>query len=134
MSVTINLPFSFDANGAVATTTSERKQLLNRVRAVVSTAPGDRVMRPNYGVDTASFLFMPIAGIAEAEIRSAIVAGVARWEPSAVVHSVDFAINDTLSLVDASVQVARADIPGREQANTRIVTIEQGGTVSESPS
>lgn len=133
MSVTITLPFAFDANGSVATTTSERKQLLDRVQAVVATLPGDRVMRPTYGVDTTKFLFMPSPDLAAAEIKQAITAGVALWEPSAVVRQVDFHIVEALGLVDASVQVARSDIPGRELANTRVVTVAQGGTVSESP-
>ncbi len=133
MSVTVVLPFSFDAGGAIATTTDERRQLLDRVQAVVATLPGDRVMRPAYGVKTTDFLFTMTSDLAEAEIRQAIIAGVARWEPSAVVQRVDIAVNDSLGLVDAQVQVARADIPGREQANTRVVSISEGGTVSESP-
>lgn len=133
MSVTITIPFSIDITGAVATTTSEGRQLLDRVQAVVATLPGDRVMRPTYGVNTTKFLFQPSRELAEAEIRDEIAAGVARWEPSAVVRQVTFTINEALALVDASVQIARSDIPGREQANTRTVTVERGGTVSESP-
>jgi phage baseplate assembly protein W len=133
MGVTVTLPFALGADGAIATTTNERRQLLDRVQAVVATMPGDRVMRPTYGVDTAAYLFAASADLAEAEIRQSITAGVARWEPSAVVQRIDFTVNDSLGLVDAQVQVSRADIPGREKANTRIVSIAEGGTVSESP-
>lgn len=133
MGVTVSIPFAFGADGAIATTTNERRQLLDRVQAVVATMPGDRIMRPTYGLDTASYLFAASTALAEAEIRQSIEAGVRRWEPSAVVQRIDFDVNESLGLVNTTVQVARADIPGREKANTRLVTIAEGGTISESP-
>lgn len=133
MGVTVTLPFALGADGTIATTTDQRRQLLDRVQAVVATMPGDRVMRPAYGVNTAAYVFAPSPELAEAEIRQTIVAGVQRWEPSAAVTRVDFEVNESLGIVSAAVQVSRADVPGRETANTRVVSIAEGGTVSESP-
>ncbi|MFE6745944.1 GPW/gp25 family protein [Kitasatospora purpeofusca] len=132
MSVAVTIPFAFDAAGGVATTTDERRQLVDAVQATVATLPGERVMRLAFGVATSRFLFLPSPELAAAEIRQEIIAGVQRWVPEAVVESVDFDVVPSLSLVDARVQIARSDIPGREQANSRIVGISQGGTVSES--
>jgi len=54
---TISLPFRFDGYGNVATTTSMNKILADRVRSVVSTNLGDRLMRPTYGTVTPVHVF-----------------------------------------------------------------------------
>jgi len=52
MTRAISYPFSIDTHGHIASTTDPRKIWQDRVRAVINTQLGDRVMRPGFGVDT----------------------------------------------------------------------------------
>ena len=47
--IAISLPFRIDGYGRVASTTSTAKIWADRARTVVSTAPGERLMRPDFG-------------------------------------------------------------------------------------
>lgn len=49
MEKAISLPFSINAFGAVSFSTDQRKIWADRVRSVVGTTIGERVMRPNFG-------------------------------------------------------------------------------------
>jgi phage baseplate assembly protein W len=52
MTRVIAYPFGIDTHGHIASTSDPRKIWQDRVRAVVNTQIGDRVMRPGFGVDT----------------------------------------------------------------------------------
>jgi phage baseplate assembly protein W len=131
--VTARIPFAVTANGWVSTTTDEFLMVLDRVHTLVSTQPGERVMRPSYGVPTSQQLFLP-ADAAKAELEQAISDGVAFWEPTARIVAVDTDVNQQLGLVNVRVQVARADVaPGSGNTAARNVRIGVGGTVSLTP-
>ncbi|MFI9271864.1 GPW/gp25 family protein [Kitasatospora sp. NPDC052896] len=129
MSVVVTIPFAIDPTGAVASTDDLQRQLLDRIQALVGTQPGERVMRATYGVDTASVLFNPDQ-MASVRLQLAVKDAVAAYEPSARITSVSASTNDSLGLVSLQVQVARNDVPGLESANSRVVNVAVGGTVS----
>lgn len=56
----ISLPFRIDGYGRVATTSSDLKIWADRVRAVVTTFTGERLMRPAYGTELPADLFTAI--------------------------------------------------------------------------
>lgn len=56
----ISLPFRIDGYGRVATTNSDLKVWADRVRAVVTTFVGERVMRPAWGTEVPADLFAAI--------------------------------------------------------------------------
>jgi phage baseplate assembly protein W len=129
MSVTMTIPFSIDPTGAVAQTDDLQRQLLDRIQGLIGTQPGERVNRATYGVDSARLLFASDQ-LASAQVQLAVRDAVAQWEPSARVTSISASVNDELGLVNLRVEVARVDAPGAESANSRIVSIDVGGTVS----
>jgi len=71
-------PLSVDGRGRTAAATTER-HVRDMVEAVLLTAPGERVIRPDFGCGLADFLFAPvddaIVGTAEVQVRS----GLQRW-------------------------------------------------------
>lgn len=72
----ITYPFSIDARGKVAATQSPQKVWRDRVRAVVSTQVGDRVMRPDFGLDSLSSVLnvgTPAEKTLEEQIRDAFI-------------------------------------------------------------
>ena len=49
--ITMALPFSIDAYGKIASTDQQSKIWADRVRSVIGTALGERVMRPEFGTE-----------------------------------------------------------------------------------
>ncbi|AZM47799.1 hypothetical protein DMB38_20195 [Streptomyces sp. WAC 06738] len=128
-SVAIRTPFEIDHTGAVASTTDQREQLLDRVHALVGTLPGERVMRATYGVPTSAALFAVNAEAAHAQLERAVLDAVAQFEKSAVVNAVVADVDNELGTVNVNVQVSRNDTPGAEQDTVRTVGVLVGGTV-----
>lgn len=129
VSVAMSTPFAIDHTGAVASTTDQRKQLVDRVHGLVGTLPGERVMRATYGVPTSAALFAINPEAAHAQLERGVIDAVAAFEPSAVVSAVVADVNDEAGSVRVNVQVSRSDVPNAEQDTTRTVGVLVGGTV-----
>jgi len=76
----ISLPFRLDSFGNVATSTDLQKIWADKVRTVVSTALGERVMRNDFGCSLPNNLFdiaLDAPGFADGQIQAAFLA----WLP-----------------------------------------------------
>lgn len=86
---TISLPFRFDGYGHVATTTDIRRVWADRVRSVVATSIGERLMRPSYGTPTPVHLFRNTDGI-ESVLDVDVAASFAQWLPGVQYLGLEF--------------------------------------------
>lgn len=81
-------PLRTDASGAVALSHGDR-DIAEAIRLILSTAPGERPMRPEFGCGIHQYVFDPAdqttAGRVAFEVRSSLK----RWEPRIEVRSVD---------------------------------------------
>lgn len=68
---------------------SERASVRQAILLLISTRPGERVMRPDYGCDLHRLVFSPndntTAGLAIHYVRQALI----RWEPRIEIQSLD---------------------------------------------
>jgi phage baseplate assembly protein W len=73
-------PIQPDPSGEVATAAQE-EDIRQSIRIILGTAPGERVMRPDFGAGLRALLFEPIStttlALAEYRVREALN----RWEP-----------------------------------------------------
>jgi phage baseplate assembly protein W len=73
-------PVRVDPQGGIALT-SERDEIVEAIRVIIMTAPGQRVMRPNFGCRIHELLFAPndveTATLAELYVEQALK----MWEP-----------------------------------------------------
>jgi phage baseplate assembly protein W len=73
-------PGSFTPTGTVALATGTR-ELDGAIRMIVGTAPGQRLMRPEFGCAIYDYIFDPLTprtlGLVELAVREALL----RWEP-----------------------------------------------------
>jgi phage baseplate assembly protein W len=80
-------PIDLDITGAVAMA-SGASDLEQAMYLILSTSPGERPMRPEFGCRLAEFVFAPgnatTAALLAAEVRWALL----RWEPRVVVEDV----------------------------------------------
>lgn len=129
ISVAPAIPFSIDHSGGLTLVSDSFMQLSDRVRALVSTQPGERVMRRTFGVATAATLFAVSAETAQAQIQQATLEAVARWEPEARVRTVAGTPNFEQGVVNVQVSLSRPDMPQAEAREVlRTVGVHVGGT------
>jgi len=96
----VSLPFRLDSYGKVTTTDDLSKIWADRVKTVVATARGERVMLPRFGSNLPNDLLdiLPnIPGYADVEMRTAF----SDWLPDVTFESTEIAEDDagTLNLV-----------------------------------
>jgi len=85
----LSFPLTVDRRGGIALATGEQ-DVDQAIEIILSTAPGERPMRPEFGCGVHDFVFDTIdaatVGRLETEMRSALD----RWEPRITVEEVDF--------------------------------------------
>jgi len=73
-------PAILDARGAVALT-NEENELIQSIYIILSTAPGERVMRPEFGCRIHEYIFDPANSSTAAAVEQAVKSALDRWEP-----------------------------------------------------
>lgn len=91
----MKIPFAIDRSGGVAFTTTSRVVDQMNVTTVVGTEPGERCMRPTYGVPTRHLVFENADdGILTNELKQDIQRQVEIWEPRVVLNEVSLEFPD----------------------------------------
>lgn len=132
--IEMDQPFAIDAQGRVAFTSDPARVLRNRVRMIVGTQVGERVMRPQYGTPTVSMLFDTDDDMTASIIMSDITRALAEYEPGVVVQSVflDSGDNQLDGTVNVNVIYSAANSPLENltiPVNTAL--LHRGGTIEE---
>lgn len=81
-------PLEVDHTGSIRLTDGV-PDLDAAIRIVLSTAPGERVMRPQFGCRIWDLLFEPVTGNLLGLINEAVRDALAQWEPRIMVDQVD---------------------------------------------
>ena len=84
----VAFPMRVDPAGGIALTTGVA-ELDESLRMVLSTAPGERVMRPEFGCRIHEMVFDPINPTTQGAMAQAVREALARWEPRVDVERVD---------------------------------------------
>lgn len=85
---TIAFPFKIDGNGNVNYTTSQDTIWADRIRAVIGTLYGERVMVQNFGTRVPSYVFSNQSTVSE-RIKQEIDQAVFQWLPKITVTQVE---------------------------------------------
>ena len=72
-------PLTLGAGGGVALSHSDH-DITQAVRLILSTRPGERRMRPEFGCRIHDYVFAPNNSITHTRIRDAVVEALDRWE------------------------------------------------------
>lgn len=84
----IMFPMRVDQSGAIAFTTGA-SDIDASLRMVLITAPGERLMRPQFGCKIWDLLFEPVNANTIGLMASAVRDAVAQWEPRVTLEDVD---------------------------------------------
>lgn len=80
-------PAAISRNGAVRLV-SGVEELDAAIRMILSTVPGERVMRPDFGCSMWEMLFAPLTGGTLGMIEQSVREALERWEPRIELQSV----------------------------------------------
>jgi phage baseplate assembly protein W len=81
-------PIRTDTNGGIALVGRER-EIAEAIRLIVSTTPGERPMRPEFGCRIHDFVFAPADAMTAAAISAEVTRAVTMWEHRVDVEQVD---------------------------------------------
>lgn len=104
----ISFPFTLDPFGVVESTESQTKIYQDRVLTLLSTAVGERPMRPTYGTDVARAMFENQTDAKKA-IDQAIRKAISTWIPEVDVDSVNVTTFDNSGKVGVEVNIILPD-------------------------
>jgi Bacteriophage baseplate protein W len=88
-------PLHTDATGSIALVGGER-EVVESIRLILATAPGERPMRPEFGCAVHDLVFAPADAATAGQIAYEVRASLERWEPR-------------ITLTDVVVSFAEAD-------------------------
>ncbi|MEU6021948.1 GPW/gp25 family protein [Micromonospora sp. NPDC048871] len=73
-------PLRLDAGGGIALVNRER-EIIEAIRLILGTAPGERPMRPEFGCGVHDYVFAPADENTAGQIAFEVRAALDRWEP-----------------------------------------------------
>lgn len=82
-------PFGVDGSGEIATTTYLVEQAEAHLLSLLLTKPGERIMRPTYGVDVLQYLWSDADPVVVNEIAQSLKTQVAIFAPEMTIVSVN---------------------------------------------
>lgn len=83
----ISFPFRVDQSGSIATS-SGVEDIDSSIRMILTTAPGERLMRPHFGCKIWELLFEPINANTLGLMSEAVREAIGRWEPRVTLEDV----------------------------------------------
>jgi phage baseplate assembly protein W len=117
---TLDYPYHFDGSGRTATT-GEADHIRDLIEQVLLTAPGERVMRPGFGVGLLTAVFEPNSTTLAATTQFLVQTGLQQHLANLItvnaveVENVDATLAVTVRytvISDGSLQQARFVVPG----------------------
>ncbi len=91
----VAFPVHVDGVGGLAMAPTGGDDVEQAIVIILSTAPGERAMRPEFGCGIHSFVFERIDGATTARMERAIRVALDRWEPRIEVESIGFEVEDS---------------------------------------
>jgi phage baseplate assembly protein W len=122
----IRIPFRIGADGDIDTVSNETDQITQRIRMVVLTRLGERIMEPTFGSPLPDFLFEDTDPVTMAEMAVRIESAVGQWVPEAHVVEVR-PVFDRVTEGIAQFDVLFT-VPPRQDVFSTLVTV--GGDVT----
>jgi phage baseplate assembly protein W len=87
-------PLRVDHGGGLGLASGE-EDVEQAIRLILSTSPGERAMRPEFGCDVHDLVFETIDAAMVGRIDAAVRAALHRWEPRIEVTEIEFDLSGT---------------------------------------
>jgi phage baseplate assembly protein W len=129
MSIEIAVPFMLNFGGSVGITTDPDTQVMQHVRSLVETTPGERVMMPDYGIPMEGFVFESESGPDSIDVTNQVQTQMAKWEPTVNVVGVVPVGDEMNGVVSVEVNYTRGPNAPLASPVVSTATVLVGGEV-----
>jgi phage baseplate assembly protein W len=85
-------PIGTDSSGSIALT-SDDQDLEQAIRLILTTAPGERPMRPKFGCGIHNYIFAPADATTAGRLAVEVETALAFWEPRIEVKNVEVTVD-----------------------------------------
>ena len=128
----LSFPLTVDRRGGIALATGET-DVDQAIEIILSTAPGERPMRPEFGCAVHEHVFDVLDPAAFGAIESAVRAAIERWEPRASVQAIDFDLDQqSEGCLNIVLTYEIPDVPGvRNLVHPFYIIPEEDGPAGE---
>lgn len=86
-------PLGTDASGSIALV-SEERDIERAIRLILSTSPGERPMRPEFGCGIHEYVFAPADANTAGRLAHEVKKSLKFWEPRVNVRSVEVTVDE----------------------------------------
>lgn len=129
MATELAAPFSLTPSGGVAAVSAPGDMVQQHLKSLVSTNPGERLMRPTYGVPLSSYVFGLSADQVSPLVSNDISRAIQQWEPAVNLQNVQLQTSDIAEgLVSVDVQYSPG-VAVTDSTQVSQATVLVGGTV-----
>ena len=97
-------PIRTDATGSIALVRGDR-EIAESLRLILSTSPGERPTRPEFGCAVHELVFAPADSATAGRIAHAVQVAVERWEPRVELIDVDVSFAEAGAGMRANIQL-----------------------------
>lgn len=128
MSKAIALPFSFDTNGAVNSTTDLKKVFQDRIVLVIMTYLSERINRPNFGSNIRGTAFENTPDAIQL-IKQEVSVAFTKWLPYLTLLSADPKIDPVDNILSVSITYKYGMNENPETVSVKTAIISRSGDV-----
>lgn len=89
-----SFPPSFSEENRSVEMVSEAEDIRQSLFILFSTAPGERLMKPEYGCDLHSLIFEPFNASTESQLTDMITTAILRFEPRIILEKIEAVQSD----------------------------------------
>lgn len=97
-------PIRTDATGSIALVRGDR-EIADSIRLILSTAPGERPTRPEFGCAIHELVFAPADSATAGRIAHAVQVAVERWEPRVQLIDVQASFSEAADGMRANIEL-----------------------------
>jgi uncharacterized protein len=119
----IAVPFHFDNGGGVAYTTNPDEQVRQDINTLLRTNPGERVMKPTFGVSLLDYVFENVSPAETAVMQQTISTGIDTWVPDVQLIKLD-GISGPAPGVPADTVIISLQYARRYDASPTVVSVD----------
>lgn len=107
-----SFPLRIGPTGGIALVSGE-KEIEESIRLILSTAPGERPMRPEFGCAIHDLVFAPVNEQTAGRIQHEVHLSLDRWEPRIEVQDVEVSVGaeESTLLIDVSYSIRGTNNP-----------------------
>ena len=122
MAAHLDMKFGFDARGRAAVRDDDA-HITDMIRAVLFTAPGERVNRPDFGCGLRQLVFAPLSDNLTATTQHLVQASLLRWLGDVIlVDGVEVRADDSALLINVRYSVRATGERGAAQFERPVTT------------